>query len=153
MLKKLFLKEKSRSVPILCHVHVWVGQVFKCGGFGCRRWLNVLSSSSAPWFSAPTRCPTAERTCLVSRLIYGLGVFNVLLPNFSQTQHHRITPRSKTPSEFFTKHQPKIVLYYDTCVNSVWNHHLCMLAYQFWDFRKPLGLYWVLNVRQGLLTF
>lgn len=48
----------------------------------------------------PACCATVEQTCLVSRLIYGLGVFNMLLPYPSKTQHHKITQGSKLPESF-----------------------------------------------------
>lgn len=50
--------------------------------------------------SCPASCAALEQICLVSRLIYGLGVFNMLLPHPSQTQHHKITLGRKLLQSF-----------------------------------------------------
>lgn len=103
--------QDERRLAVRCGLFVWGGDVAGLVNLEC---LNgeVLGVESG-WTSCPHPqllgpCPArraaAEQACLVSRLIYGLGVFNMLLPHPSQTQHHKLHRGAKTPSEFLTKY-------------------------------------------------
>lgn len=63
---------------------------------------------------------TVELACLVSHLIYVLGVFNMFLPQPSKTQYHKITQGRKLPG-FLTKHLLKIVQCPKPVLGHIWS--------------------------------
>lgn len=60
-------------------------------------WQDILPSSSVPWFLPGSLCHSGAD---LFRLIYGLGVFNMLLHHLSKTRHHKITQGSKLFESF-----------------------------------------------------
>lgn len=91
-------------LAVRCGLFVWGGDVVRLVSLECLNGevLGVESGwTSCPHpqllGSSPARCAAVEQACLVSRLIYGLGVFNMLLPRPSQTRHHKLHQGANSP--------------------------------------------------------
>lgn len=99
----------------------WGPAVFEWRGFGCRKWLDILSSSSAPWL-LPSSLWSSLVWLAVWFMALGFLICSCPVPlKPSTTKLHR---RRRNPWEFLTKYWPEIAQCHDTCVSTmhVWNH-------------------------------
>lgn len=107
----------SACCSTAANLSVWTG----------RFWVKGVAGHSVLILS-PSSHATAQQFCLVSSLIHGLGVFNMLLPHLSQTQHRKITPGTNLSRSFSQKKLTLNSTTPDTCVSTVHKIiHLCAL--------------------------
>lgn len=123
VLKKLFLREMWKAVWDAA----WSVRCLNEEVFGCRRWLEVLSSSSAPWFFCPSSL-CHSRADLFGQT-FDLWPWGFLMFCF---------PISPSTTKLHQEHWPKIALYV-ICGNTVcvilMHARLSSLSFSYWVFK------------------